>query len=170
ETVVAPGGTAPDAAVLGYRVAGKTGTARYAAGGSYSKVYDSLFIGLVPATNPRLVMVTMIHDPKGKVYYGGLVAAPVFGKVMDRALRLMNVPPDNVQQWYAEQATAPNAPSEPLDADLPPGVDAPSAPDVPDAAKPATKPAADLGKAGAGVVAPKKKVVAAAPVSGAAAR
>jgi cell division protein FtsI (penicillin-binding protein 3) len=129
ETVVTPEGTAPQAAVLGYRVGGKTGTARYASGGGYSKIYDSLFIGLVPATNPRLVMVIMIHDPKGSVYYGGLVAAPVFGKVMDGALRLLDVPPDNVQQWYADAANAPAAapagPPKPMEGDLPPGVDAP---------------------------------------------
>ncbi len=151
ETVVAPGGTAPNAAVLGYRVAGKTGTARYASGGGYSKIYDSLFIGLVPATNPRLVMVIMVHDPKGSVYYGGLVAAPVFGKVMDGALRLMDVPPDNVQQWYADQPAVPAAPEQPVDADLPPGVDAPSPPDAPVA----TKPAAALPKAGMATLGPK---------------
>jgi cell division protein FtsI (penicillin-binding protein 3) len=122
ETVVAPEGTAPQAAVLGYRVAGKTGTARNASAGGYSKQYDSLFIGLVPATNPRMVMVIMVHDPKGSVYYGGLVAAPVFGKVMDGALRLMDVPPDNVQQWYVTQPAV--ATPQPVEADLPPGVDA----------------------------------------------
>jgi len=168
ETVVTPEGTAPQAAVLGYRVAGKTGTARYASGGGYSKIYDSLFIGLVPATNPRLVMVIMVHDPKGSVYYGGLVAAPVFGKVMDGALRLMDVPPDNVQQWYADQPAAPAVPAQPMDADLPPGVDVPSPPDAP-ALSPTTKPAADQGKAGTAASLPKTKV-AAAPKTGAAAR
>jgi cell division protein FtsI (penicillin-binding protein 3) len=118
-TVVGPEGTAPQAAVLGYRVAGKTGTARYAAAGGYSKQYDSVFVGLVPATHPKLAMVVMIHDPKGSVYYGGLVAAPVFGRVMDGALRLLDVPPDNVQQWYAAQPVA--APAQPQEADLPPG-------------------------------------------------
>ena len=164
ETVVAPGGTAPDAAVLGYRVAGKTGTARYASGGGYSKIYDSLFIGLVPATSPRLVMVIMVHDPKGSVYYGGLVAAPVFGKVMDRALRLMDVPPDNVQQWYADQPAVPTAPAQPLDADLPPGVDAP-----PDTSG-STKPSAELPKAGAAAVAPKAGAARTASKAGAVAR
>ncbi len=118
-TVVGPEGTAPQAAVLGYRVAGKTGTARYAAAGGYSKQYDSVFVGLVPATHPKLAMVVMIHDPKGSVYYGGLVAAPVFGRVMDGALRLLDVPPDNVQQWYAGQPVA--TPAQPQEADLPPG-------------------------------------------------
>ncbi|MEO8742322.1 MAG: penicillin-binding transpeptidase domain-containing protein [Lysobacteraceae bacterium] len=127
ETVVAPGGTAPDAAVLGYRVAGKTGTARYAGPGGYSKQYDSLFVGLVPASHPKFVMVVMVHDPKGKVYYGGLVSAPVFSKVMDGALRLMDVPPDNVQQWYVNQP-ATKAPPQPPEADLPPGEDTPANP------------------------------------------
>ena len=120
ETVVTPEGTAPQAAVLGYRVAGKTGTARYASGGSYSKIYDSLFVGLVPATHPKFVMVVMVHDPKGSVFFGGLVAAPVFGRVMDGALRLMDVSPDNVQQWYAAQPAAIATPQA-EDADLPPG-------------------------------------------------
>jgi cell division protein FtsI (penicillin-binding protein 3) len=130
ETVVAPGGTAPDAAVLGYRVAGKTGTARYASEGGYSKIYDSLFVGLVPATHPKFVMVVMVHDPKGSVFFGGLVAAPVFGRVMDGALRLMDVSPDNVQQWYAAQPTT-SAPPQPVEADLPPGAAIDDTPGVP---------------------------------------
>ena len=121
ETVIGPEGTAQKAAVLGYRVAGKTGTARNASGGGYSKQYDSLFVGLVPASNPKFAMVVMIHDPKGSVYYGGLVAAPVFGKVMDGALRLMDVPPDNVQQWYVAQPKPTATPATP-EAELPPDV------------------------------------------------
>ena len=123
ETVVGPEGTAPQAAVLGYRVAGKTGTARNASNGGYSKQYDSLFVGLVPASHPKFSMVVMIHDPKGSVYYGGLVAAPVFGKVMDGALRLMDVPPDNVQQWYVAQPPKPAATPTLDEADLPPDTD-----------------------------------------------
>ena len=57
------------------------------------------FVGMVPASNPRLVGVVVIHDPQG-AYYGGLVSAPVFSKVMDGALRLLDVPPDNVKNWY----------------------------------------------------------------------
>jgi cell division protein FtsI (penicillin-binding protein 3) len=136
ETVVSPQGTAPKAAVLGYRVAGKTGTARNASAGGYSKQYDSLFVGLVPATNPKFAMVVMIHDPKGSVYYGGLVAAPVFGKVMDGALRLMDVPPDNVQQWYVAQpkpAATPAIPEAELPPDVAPPADVSNAPAVPDA-------------------------------------
>jgi cell division protein FtsI (penicillin-binding protein 3) len=99
ETVVAPGGTAPRAAIRNYRVAGKTGTARVASGGSYNKQYVSLFVGMVPASAPRLVGVVVVHDPQG-AYYGGTVSAPVFSKVMDGALRLLDVSPDNVQNWY----------------------------------------------------------------------
>ncbi len=106
ETVVSPGGGGLKAAVANYRVAGKTGTSRRAVGGGYEKRYASLFAGMVPASNPRLVGVVVIHDPHGGhgVYYGGLIAAPVFGKVMDGALRLLDIPPDNVQRWYAGAA------------------------------------------------------------------
>lgn len=103
ETVVSPEGSGLRAAVPNYRVAGKTGTSRRAVGGGYEKRYVSLFAGMVPASNPRLVGVVVIHDPgKGSgAYYGALVAAPVFGKVMADAVRLLDVAPDNVQRWYA---------------------------------------------------------------------
>ncbi|UXI70750.1 peptidoglycan D,D-transpeptidase FtsI family protein [Tahibacter amnicola] len=103
ETVVTPQGSALKAAVRNYRVAGKTGTSRKAVAGGYESRYISTFAGFVPASNPRLVGVVVIHDPKG-VYYGGLVSAPVFSKVMDGALRLLDVAPDNVQKWYADGA------------------------------------------------------------------
>ena len=99
ETVVRPPGGGVKAAVANYRVAGKTGTSRTAIGGGYQKKYISLFAGMVPASAPRLVGVVVIHDPQG-VYYGALVSAPVFSKVMDGALRLLDVPPDDVQNWY----------------------------------------------------------------------
>lgn len=103
ETVISPEGSGLAAAVPNYRVAGKTGTSRRAAGGSYELRYVSMFAGMVPATNPRLVGVVVINDPgQGKgAYYGGLVSAPVFSKVMSNALRLLDVAPDNVQHWYA---------------------------------------------------------------------
>jgi cell division protein FtsI (penicillin-binding protein 3) len=99
ETVVAPGGTALRAAIPNYRVAGKTGTSRQAIAGGYESRYISLFAGIVPASAPRLVGVVVIHDPQG-AYFGGTVSAPVFSKVMTGALRLLDVPPDNVQHWY----------------------------------------------------------------------
>lgn len=107
ETVTLPGGTAPQAHVLGYRVAGKTGTARKASAGGYSRRYVAYFAGLVPASNPRFSMVVVINDPDpAKVYYGGLVSAPVFHNVMDGALRLMDVAPDDLDAWLAVQAAA----------------------------------------------------------------
>lgn len=106
ETVIGPEGTARRAAISGYRVAGKSGTSRKAASGGYDRRYVSLFAGLVPASNPRFAVVVVIDDPRStdangnQVYYGGAVAAPVFHDVMDGALRIMDVPPDDVQQWY----------------------------------------------------------------------
>ena len=99
ETVVKPPGGGVKAAIANYRVAGKTGTSRTAIGGGYQKKYISLFAGMVPVSAPRLVGVVVIHDPQG-AYYGALVSAPVFGKVMEGALRLLDVAPDNVQNWY----------------------------------------------------------------------
>jgi cell division protein FtsI (penicillin-binding protein 3) len=95
EAVVSSEGTAPQAAVPGYRVAGKTGTAKKSVAGGYAEDrYLSLFVGMAPASDPRLVMAVFIDEPKGKEYYGGLVAGPVFSKVMSGALRLLNIPPD----------------------------------------------------------------------------
>ncbi len=95
ELVTHNDGTAPQARVVGYRVAGKTGTAHKLVGGAYSSTkYVSSFVGLAPASNPRLVVAVMIDEPMGKEYYGGLVAAPVFSHVMAGALRFMAVPPD----------------------------------------------------------------------------
>ncbi len=104
--IVAPGGGgATKARVTNYRVAGKTGTARTAVGGGYQKKYTSLFAGMIPASDPRLVGVVIIREPQG-AFYGALVAAPVFGKVMDGAVRLLDVPPDNVQSWYTAAPSA----------------------------------------------------------------
>ena len=95
ERVVLPGGTGTKAAVPGYRVAGKTGTAwKYAPGGYSEDEYLSIFAGLVPASAPQLAAVVVIDEPTGKDYYGGDVAAPVFASVMAEALRLLAVPPD----------------------------------------------------------------------------
>ncbi|HZP65287.1 MAG TPA: penicillin-binding protein 2 [Rudaea sp.] len=121
ETVVMPGGTAyPQAVVTNYTVAGKTGTARMAHAGSYQNRYISLFAGMVPATAPRLVGVVVVNDPgggQGGPYFGALVAAPVFSKVMDGALRLLDVPPDNVQHWFAGGPAVPTQAPPPASAD-----------------------------------------------------
>jgi cell division protein FtsI (penicillin-binding protein 3) len=95
EEVVRPGGTGTKAAVAGYRVAGKTGTAwKFAAGGYSEDKYISIFAGLAPASNPRLAAVVVIDEPSGELYYGSDVAAPVFADVMTESLRLLAVPPD----------------------------------------------------------------------------
>jgi cell division protein FtsI (penicillin-binding protein 3) len=109
EDVTKPGGTAQKAAILGYHVAGKTGTARTASGGGYTKKYVSVFAGVVPMDRPKFATVVVINNPRGRDYYGGLVSAPVFHNVMDGALRLMDVPPDHVEQWYAATAPKPAA-------------------------------------------------------------
>ncbi len=94
ELAVQPGGTAPLAQVAGYRVAGKTGTARKLEGGRYVNRHIASFVGLAPASNPRLIVAVMIDEPGGAQYYGGQVAAPVFSSVMGAALHLLNVPND----------------------------------------------------------------------------
>jgi len=94
ETVVRPGGTAPLAQITGYRVAGKTGTAHKLENGKYINHYVASFVGMAPASNPRLIVAVMINDPGGRDYYGGLVAAPVFSTVMGASLRLLSVPND----------------------------------------------------------------------------
>ncbi len=95
ELAVQPGGTAPRARIVGYRVAGKTGTAHKEENGGYAKnKYVASFVGLAPASAPRLVIAVMIDEPFGDQYYGGAVAAPVFAAVMAGALRMLGVPPD----------------------------------------------------------------------------
>ena len=95
EHVVQPGGTGTKADVAGYHVAGKTGTAwKFAAGGYSEDKYISIFAGLAPATDPRLVTVVVIDEPSGGLYYGSDVAAPVFADVMTESLRLLAIPPD----------------------------------------------------------------------------
>lgn len=97
ETVVSKKGTGYRAAVSGYRIAGKTGTVKKANAGGYSDdSYVAVFAGMAPASNPRLTMIVTINEPRGEVYYGGKIAAPVFSKVMAGALRLMDIAPDNI--------------------------------------------------------------------------
>ncbi len=95
EAVTEPGGTAKAAAIDGYRVAGKTGTSRRINpdGGYYTDQYRNVFAGMAPASNPKLVGVILLEDPRG-LHYAGLTTAPVFHNVMKEALRLYNVPLD----------------------------------------------------------------------------
>jgi cell division protein FtsI (penicillin-binding protein 3) len=110
EQVVAAG-TATRAAVTGYRVAGKTGTAWKSVPGGYSTDrYMAVFAGLVPATHPKIATVVVIDEPSGDLHQGGTVAAPVFANVMSGALRLMDVPPDDLQNVPAPVLVQANAP------------------------------------------------------------
>jgi cell division protein FtsI (penicillin-binding protein 3) len=104
EQVVEKGGTATRASLIGYRVSGKTGTAFKSIAGGYSTDrIMAVFAGLVPASHPKLATVVVIDEPsrdlqEGSVLaQGGTVAAPVFASVMSGALRLMDVPPDDLQ-------------------------------------------------------------------------
>lgn len=95
ELVTQPGGTAPRAQILGYRVAGKTGTAHKLGPGGYQPdKYVSSFVGMAPASNPRLIMAVMIDEPSNGKHFGGTVAAPVFSNVMAGALRMLAIPQD----------------------------------------------------------------------------
>jgi len=97
ESVITPEGTAPLARIPGFRVAGKTGTAYKAEGGSYSQDrYVGIFGGVAPVSNPRLAAVVVIDEPSAGKHHGGEVAAPVFAAVLGGALRLMGVPPDDM--------------------------------------------------------------------------
>ena len=90
-----PGGTAPKAQAMGYSVAGKTGTARKHEGKGYAVgKYQSFFVGLAPAGQPRIVVAVMVDEPSRGVFYGGEIAAPVFSQVVQQTLRMMNVAPD----------------------------------------------------------------------------
>ena len=95
ETVVTKEGTGNRARVPGYRVAGKTGTAKIAIAGGYEQHrYISSFIGIAPASNPRFIVAVVIHDPQGKRFLGGAVSGPVFARIMEGTLRMWNIAPD----------------------------------------------------------------------------
>ncbi|NPT44500.1 penicillin-binding protein 2 [Paraburkholderia sp. 1N] len=95
EMAAGPGGTGRAAAVEGYPIGGKTGTARKQVGATYAKNrYRALFVGMAPMSDPRLIVAVMIDDPAGKAFYGGTVAGPVFSGVTGGALQLLGVPPD----------------------------------------------------------------------------
>ena len=95
ETVTQLGGTGTRASLVGYRVAGKTGTVhKISTYGYQDDRYMAVFTGMAPVSKPRLVCVVVIDEPQGVEYYGGEVAAPVFSRIMSESLRLLNVPPD----------------------------------------------------------------------------
>jgi len=99
EMVTQEGGTAPKARVPGYRVAGKTGTAHKLIDGSFAgNRYSASFVGMAPASNPRVVIAVMVDEPSTGVYYAGEVAAPVFSRIMAGTLRFLALPPDAPMQ------------------------------------------------------------------------
>jgi stage V sporulation protein D (sporulation-specific penicillin-binding protein) len=100
------GGTAKQAAVDGYPVAGKTGTAQKAVNGHYdASKYVASFVGFAPAQDPRIALIVLMDEPQG-VHLGGAVAAPVFKEIAEQALRYLHVPP-------VGPAVATSAPSAP---------------------------------------------------------
>ena len=103
EMVTSKGGTAPGAAIPGYRVAGKTGTAQRAANGKYQG-YVGSFVGFAPADNPQVLVYVVLNNPKNG-HFGAQVAAPVFKQVMQFALASLRIPPTDTP-----------APTIPLDA------------------------------------------------------
>jgi cell division protein FtsI (penicillin-binding protein 3) len=110
KTVPTKDGTAPDAAMKNYVVAGKTGTAQKAENGSYAHgKYFASFIGFFPADNPELCISVVMDEPK-EGYYGGKVCGPVFRDIAERCASYLNIPPDptlmsNVPPLTAENAT-----------------------------------------------------------------
>jgi cell division protein FtsI (penicillin-binding protein 3) len=94
EGVLAAGGTAEEASVDGYTLAGKTGTAEKAINGEYSKeFYVASFVGFAPARNPKLLVTVMVDEPQGDIY-GGSVAAPAWKKITSFALNYLQIAPD----------------------------------------------------------------------------
>lgn len=100
KSVLSKGGTADSIKIPGYQLAGKTGTAKIVGPHGYEKhSYNSSFVGIVPASRPRLVIAVLIHNPKNKLDYlrnGGFVSAPVFENIAEGAIRTLNIPPDDL--------------------------------------------------------------------------
>jgi cell division protein FtsI/penicillin-binding protein 2 len=93
EGVLGPGGTASGAAIPGYVLAGKTGTAQKPIPGGYSKdKYVASFVGFAPARDPKLLALVVVDEPKGQIY-GGQVAAPAWRKITSFALNYLKIPP-----------------------------------------------------------------------------
>jgi cell division protein FtsI (penicillin-binding protein 3)/stage V sporulation protein D (sporulation-specific penicillin-binding protein) len=95
EGVLGPGGTATGAAIKGYELAGKTGTAQKpdpVTGGYSATKYVSSFVGFAPAKTPKLLVTVMVDEPKGEIY-GGLVAGPAFKRITSFALSYLKIPP-----------------------------------------------------------------------------
>ncbi len=106
ETVTQKGGTGTRAKVEGYRVGGKTGTSHKVGKEGYQdSEYTTVFAGIAPISDPRFVLVVVIDQPQGQEYYGGEVAAPVFGRIMEEALRTLQIAPDQSQDFHVAEVS-----------------------------------------------------------------
>jgi len=105
ELAAGPGGTAPQAQIQGYRVAGKTGTAHKLENGRYANKYIASFVGFAPVSDPRIIVAVMVDEPSAGKYYGGLVAAPVFSRIGGESLQALRVMPDANMQAFVPTAT-----------------------------------------------------------------
>jgi len=104
ETVIQRGGTGTRAKVEGYRVGGKTGTSHKVGKGGYQdSEYTAVFAGIAPISDPRFVLVVVIDRPQGQEYYGGEVAAPVFARIMEEALRTLQIAPDQSKDFHVAE-------------------------------------------------------------------
>ncbi len=107
ETVTQKGGTGTRAKVAGYRVGGKTGTSHKVGKEGYQdSEYTAIFAGIAPISDPRFVLVVVIDQPQGQEYYGGEVAAPVFGRIMEAALRTLQIAPDQSKDFHVAEVSS----------------------------------------------------------------
>ncbi|TWG78805.1 peptidoglycan synthetase FtsI [Cupriavidus gilardii J11] len=115
EMVTAPGGTATQAQVMGYRVGGKTGTAYKHVGRGYDRSkYRASFIGLAPMSNPRIIVAVSVDEPTVGSHYGGAVAGPVFSAITGGTLRALNVQPDSpIRQLVVTESVPEALPDDP---------------------------------------------------------
>jgi cell division protein FtsI/penicillin-binding protein 2 len=101
--VTQPGGTAPMAALPGYLVAGKTGTAQKVnleQGGYYQNKYIASFVGFLPVENPAISIIVVADEPQLGGYYGGTVCAPYFREIADQTVRYLRIPPEGFTTEY----------------------------------------------------------------------
>jgi cell division protein FtsI (penicillin-binding protein 3) len=139
ELAAGPGGTAPQAQIQGYRVAGKTGTAHKLENGRYANKYVASFVGFAPVSDPRIIIAVMVDEPSAGKYYGGLVAAPVFSRIGGESLRALRVMPDANMQAFVPKAGQINL--QPAQEPAPPAVAVP----IESAAAPASTEGTDEG-------------------------
>ena len=112
QSVIGPGGTAPQARVPGYTVGGKTGTAyKHFAHGYDKSRYRASFVGIAPMSNPRIIVAVSVDDPRGGKHFGGQVSGPVFATIAGEILRALNVAPDEPFKTTVAAVSPQDAPS-----------------------------------------------------------